>query len=260
MWHNRYITGVLHGVVLVPLTVAGVALAGPVLKHDLPTSSTTGSSSATISTPVPPAHSHAHRAATRTSSRSPRSLTKWSRLERTRRDQPPSTIQAMASARHRRCAQQREVVALSVPRPSSAGAGAALRPPLSRPPRQEEAACPPSPVRANRSRLVSRDLSRPALAGYCRFAWKAGVRARLSWTRSRCCSTERVRRSRLAKRGGEQILDFRPRKRREWAPRQRPRSGLTEGATRKAGSYSFPQPRLRSVDVLAVVGAHCTGR
>jgi hypothetical protein len=35
---------------------------------------------------------------------------------------------------------------------------------------------------------------------------------------------------------------------------------LTEGATRKAGSYSFPQPRLRSVDVLAVVGAHCTGR
>lgn len=35
MWHNRYITGVMRGIAVVPITVAGVALAGPVVKPDV---------------------------------------------------------------------------------------------------------------------------------------------------------------------------------------------------------------------------------
>jgi hypothetical protein len=55
---------------------------------------------------------------------------------------------------------------------------------------------------------------------------------------------------------GEHVLDFRPGMREKWvAPQgERPRSRIGRGATTKTGSYSLPQPGLRRVDALAVVG------
>jgi hypothetical protein len=35
MWHNRYITDFMRGLLVPPLAVAGAALAGPVFKDDL---------------------------------------------------------------------------------------------------------------------------------------------------------------------------------------------------------------------------------
>jgi hypothetical protein len=35
MWRNRYVTGVMHAATIVPVFVAGAALAGPVVKPDL---------------------------------------------------------------------------------------------------------------------------------------------------------------------------------------------------------------------------------
>jgi hypothetical protein len=35
MWHNRYLTGVMHGAALVPLAFAGAAFGAPVVEHDL---------------------------------------------------------------------------------------------------------------------------------------------------------------------------------------------------------------------------------
>jgi hypothetical protein len=60
----------------------------------------------------------------------------------------------------------------------------------------------------------------------------------------------------------EHILDFRPRMRAESVVPQaeRPRSGIGRGGDQKVGLVLIPQPRLRSVDALAVVGARCPGR